>query len=226
MPRTPTRAFCRRPARIRRWREPAGDGVRVDTGFRAGDTVTPYYDALLAKLIVWAADRPQALARMVEALGEFEIAGVTTNLAFLAALLSHPQVARGEIDTGFIERELVGADAAAARGRARSTWPRPAPPCCCASSSEQRARGVGSPWNRTDGWMIAGRRSRRLSFRRQRDAVRRRAVVWPRRHDAWNSPARGRALRFVAREADVFDVSLGDRPGASVAAPGRAATSI
>src|SRR5438309_1191407 len=58
---------------IRHWREPAGEGIRVDTGFRSGDAVTPYYDALLAKLIVWASDRPQALARIEQALGEFEI---------------------------------------------------------------------------------------------------------------------------------------------------------
>ena len=77
---------------IREWREPAGEGIRVDTGFRAGDAVTPYYDALLAKLIAWGADRPQALDRMVEALGGFEIAGVTTNLAFLKTLLTHPLV--------------------------------------------------------------------------------------------------------------------------------------
>jgi len=91
---------------IREWREPAGHGIRVDAGFRAGDLVTPYYDALLAKLIVWGDDRPQALGRMVEALSVFEIAGVTTNLAFLELLMSHPLVARGEIDTGFIEREI------------------------------------------------------------------------------------------------------------------------
>ncbi len=91
---------------IRAWREPAGDGIRIDTGFRAGDTITPYYDALLAKLIAWGADRPQALGRLVEALDAFEIAGVTTNLAFLKALLRHPQVVRDEIDAGFIEREI------------------------------------------------------------------------------------------------------------------------
>src|SRR5262249_8837439 len=88
------------------WREPAGTGIRTDTGFRAGDAVTPYYDALLAKLIAWGAARPRALARLVEALDAFEIAGVTTNLAFLKVLLRHPQVVRDEIDTGFIEREI------------------------------------------------------------------------------------------------------------------------
>ena len=86
---------------------PGYAGIRIDTGFRAGDAVTPYYDALLAKLIVWGADRPQALARLVEALDAFGIEGVTTNLAFLRALLRHPQVVRNEIDIGFIERELA-----------------------------------------------------------------------------------------------------------------------
>jgi 3-methylcrotonyl-CoA carboxylase alpha subunit len=80
---------------IWQFREPAGDGIRVDTGFRVGDAVTPYYDALLAKLIVRGSDRAQALTRMTRALDELEIAGVTTNLPFLKALLTHPQVAGG-----------------------------------------------------------------------------------------------------------------------------------
>ena len=105
---------------IREWREPAGEGIRIDTGFRAGDVVTPYYDALLAKLIAWGDDRPQALGRLVDALSGFEIAGVTTNLAFLKALLTHPLVARGEIDTGFIEREISALTTKPAVGR--STW--------------------------------------------------------------------------------------------------------
>ena len=63
---------------------------------RQGDTVTPYYDALLAKLIVWAPDRAAALDRLSRALGEFEIAGVTTNIAFLKALVDHPQVRAGD----------------------------------------------------------------------------------------------------------------------------------
>src|SRR5262249_22153727 len=66
------------PGTIREWRDPAGPGIRVDTGFRAGDAVTPYYDALLAKLIALAPDRPQALERLAAALREFKIAGVTT----------------------------------------------------------------------------------------------------------------------------------------------------
>ena len=100
--------------RITRWREPPSrDGIRIDTGFRAGDTVTPYYDALLAKLIAWGEDRTQALDRLTEAVGELDIAGVITNIDFLKALLRDPQVRSGEIDTGFIERELAALTAAA-----------------------------------------------------------------------------------------------------------------
>src|SRR5258707_15175348 len=79
----PEKGFLPASGTIRAWREPVGEGIRIDAGFRAGDDITPYYDALLAKLIAWGADRPQALRRIGEALDGFEIAGVTTNLAFL-----------------------------------------------------------------------------------------------------------------------------------------------
>src|SRR4029077_5873891 len=135
---------------IRAWREPAGNGIRIDTGFRAGDAVTPYYDALLAKLIAWGADRPQALARLVEALDAFGIEGVTTNLAFLRALLRHPQVVRNEIATDFIEREL-----AALTRSAPSLAPLDlAAACAAVLQREQREQMSqdGSPWDRADGW--------------------------------------------------------------------------
>ncbi len=192
------------------WREPAGNDIRVDTGFRAGDAVTPYYDALLAKLIVHGADRPQALGRLAEALREFEIAGVTTNLAFLRALVGHPQVARGEIDTGFIEREL-----------AALTTPRPtvAPldlaAACVAvllrEQGEQIPPSAASPWDRTDGWTIAGRRSRRLSFRHGGERCD--AVLWYGR-DGLSMELRDAhaRLQFVPRDGAVFDLCLGDAP--------------
>ena len=192
------------------WREPAGNDIRVDTGFRAGDAVTPYYDALLAKLIVHGADRPQALGRLAEALREFEIAGVTTNLAFLRALVGHPQVARGEIDTGFIEREL-----------AALTTPRPtvAPldlaAACVAvllrEQGEQIPPSVASPWDRTDGWTIAGRRRRRLSFRHGGERCE--AVLWYGR-DGLSMELRDAhaRLQFVPRDGAVFDLCLGDAP--------------
>ena len=161
--------------RITRWDEPpASDGVRVDTGFRAGDTITPYYDALLAKLIVWDTDRAQALDRMAQALDAFEIAGVTTNLEFLEALVSHPYVRSGEIDTGFIERELATLTAARPLSAQEMAAASAAVLVREQGDHDPAADPAPSPWNRADGWMMAGLRRRRLSFRRgaaRHDAV-------------------------------------------------------
>jgi 3-methylcrotonyl-CoA carboxylase alpha subunit len=202
---------------IRRWREPAGNGIRVDTGFRAGDAITPYYDALLAKLIVRADDRHEALGRMIEALGDFEIAGVTTNLAFLSALLKHPQVARGEIDTGFIEREI-----SELTGSARPISALDMAGACAAilrREGEQQIASHGnvhSSWNRTDGWMLAGRRSRRLSFRRGAEQLD--AMLWYGRDGIRMEFAGTHALlRFIPRAGAQLDVTLADA-AASVSA--------
>jgi 3-methylcrotonyl-CoA carboxylase alpha subunit len=203
----PDRGFLPSTGVIRRWREPAGIGIRVDAGFREGDAVTPYYDALLAKLIVWAPDRRQALDRMVEALGDFEIAGVTTNLAFLEALVSHPQVVRGEIDTGFIEREI-----SALTGSARPIAALDMAAACAAllwreGQQQIQEQSLHSPWDRTDGWMLFGRRSRRLSF--LRGTQRFDAVLWHGRDGLAMEFAGAHApLRFTPREAARFDVTL------------------
>jgi len=81
-----------------------GPHVRVDTGVRQGDTVTPFYDPMVAKVIVHDRDRTSAMQRMAVLMGETEVVGVTTNAALLKALCSHPAFVGGEVDTGFIER--------------------------------------------------------------------------------------------------------------------------
>ena len=81
-----------------------GPHVRVDTGVRQGDTVTPFYDPMIAKVIVHDRDRTSAMRRMAALMGETEVVGVTTNAALLKALCSHPAFVDGEVDTGFIER--------------------------------------------------------------------------------------------------------------------------
>ena len=81
-----------------------GAHVRVDTGVRQGDTVTPFYDPMIAKVIVHDRDRTSAMRRMAALMGETEVVGVTTNSALLKALCSHPAFVGGEVDTGFIER--------------------------------------------------------------------------------------------------------------------------
>ena len=88
--------FAPAPGRITSYREPAGPGIRVDSGVEAGSEVTPMYDPMFAKLIVWDLDRERATARMLRALDEYEIGGITTLVPFHQALLATDQWANGE----------------------------------------------------------------------------------------------------------------------------------
>jgi 3-methylcrotonyl-CoA carboxylase alpha subunit len=81
--------------------------VRVDTGVVQGDQITPNYDPMIAKLIVWGEDRPAAVRRLVAALAEYEVVGLTTNLGLLRAIAGHPAFAAAELDTGFIGRHAA-----------------------------------------------------------------------------------------------------------------------
>ena len=96
--------FLPRPGTITEWEEPAGEGVRVDAGYQAGNTVTPFYDPLLAKLCVHGADRDQALARARQAVAAFRIAGPKTNLPFHADLLASTEFASGSYDTSLVSK--------------------------------------------------------------------------------------------------------------------------
>ncbi|GAA5041017.1 acetyl-CoA carboxylase biotin carboxylase subunit [Thermocatellispora tengchongensis] len=96
--------FLPGPGRIEVWKEPEGEGVRVDSGYEAGNTVTPFYDPLLAKLCVHGPTREAALARAREALAAFVIEGPKNNLPFCAELLDRPEFAGGDYDTGLVER--------------------------------------------------------------------------------------------------------------------------
>jgi acetyl-CoA/propionyl-CoA carboxylase biotin carboxyl carrier protein len=90
------RNFAPAPGAITSYREPAGPGVRVDSGVEAGSEVTPMYDPMVAKLIVWDVDREHATRRMLRALDEYEIGGLTTLIPFHKAILATEQWARGE----------------------------------------------------------------------------------------------------------------------------------
>jgi acetyl-CoA carboxylase biotin carboxylase subunit len=85
------------------FRAPTGDGVRLDTGVREGDAITPDYDPMVAKLIVHADTRPSAIEKMKKAIGEFIVLGCQTNIGFLADLLAHPAFAAGQTPTNFID---------------------------------------------------------------------------------------------------------------------------
>jgi acetyl-CoA/propionyl-CoA carboxylase biotin carboxyl carrier protein len=103
----PSHGFLPSPGRITRYREPAGPGVRVDSGVRAGSEISGLFDPMIAKLIVHDVDRETARRRMLRALGEFEIGGVKSLLGFHQALLGHPCFIAGETCHGLVESELI-----------------------------------------------------------------------------------------------------------------------
>src|SRR5215470_8940940 len=101
----PSRNFQPSPGKILAFHPPGGPGVRLDTHVYAGYTVPPYYDSLLAKVIVHGNTRAEALARMRQALDSFIIEGVTTTIPFLSRVMRHPDFVAGKVDTKFLERE-------------------------------------------------------------------------------------------------------------------------
>ena len=159
----PHKNFMPSVGRIRTWRAPeATNGLRIDAGYREGDAVSPHYDAMLAKVIAWAPTRNEAIDRLNRGLQDTDVRGIVSNIPFLSALVTHPDVRANAIDTGFIEREL------------KNLTPAPAAPgdleLCAAVAAilgdeRKSARTeVHSPWQ-TSGWMPVGRRQRVFSFR-------------------------------------------------------------
>jgi 3-methylcrotonyl-CoA carboxylase alpha subunit len=158
----PHKNFMPSVGRIRTWHMPeAVDGLRIDAGYRQGDVVSPHYDAMLAKVIAWAPTRDAAIERLSRGLEESDVRGIVTNIPFLAALVTHPDVRANVIDTGFIEREL------------KNLTPAPRPPhdlefCAAVAAilgeeAKAAAAEAHSPWRA--GWMPVGRRQRVFTFR-------------------------------------------------------------
>jgi 3-methylcrotonyl-CoA carboxylase alpha subunit len=135
--------------------------VRVDTGVRAGDTISPHYDPMIAKLIVWGEDRSIALRRLEAALAQYEVVGLRTNLGLLRAIAGHTAFAHAELDTGFIARhaaELMPAESAeispqawAAAVQSVLTEEREAAIAAAALTGDPH-----SPWADIDAWRMNG----------------------------------------------------------------------
>jgi 3-methylcrotonyl-CoA carboxylase alpha subunit len=159
----PHKNFMPSVGRIRTWHTPEpSNGLRIDAGYREGDAVSPHYDAMLAKVIAWAPTRDAAIDRLNRGLEESDIRGVVTNIPFLSALVTHPDVRANAIDTGFIEREL------------KHLTPVPPAPhdlefgAAVAAILNEEAKiahtEAHSPWYAA-GWMPVGRRQRVFTFR-------------------------------------------------------------
>ncbi len=154
----PDRGFLPSIGTLAHLRAPVeGPAVRVDTGVRAGDAITPYYDPMIAKLIVHGEDRPAALRRLAEALAEYEIVGVATNVAFLQRVVAHQAFASGAVDTGLIARHQADVVSAGVTCLRRGAARRRAGGRRNRSSRERAtaARASGdphSPWHVVDPW--------------------------------------------------------------------------
>jgi 3-methylcrotonyl-CoA carboxylase alpha subunit len=159
----PQKNFMPSVGRIKTWHTPdAVDGLRIDAGYRGGDAVSPYYDAMLAKVIAWAPTRETAIERLNRGLEEIDVRGIVTNIPFLSALVTHPDVRANTIDTGFIERELKNLTSAS---RAPGDLELCAAVAAIVNGEQNLARKeTHSPWQ-TFGWMPVGRRQRVFSFR-------------------------------------------------------------
>jgi 3-methylcrotonyl-CoA carboxylase alpha subunit len=143
---------------------PTSAHVRVDTGVEQDDEITPDYDPMIAKLIVWDLDRERARARMVQALAQYQIVGVANNVEFLGRLMACPAFAQAEVDTGLIERERESLLPLSA------DIPRNAVLIAALAVLQQEAEDpgktadLGSPWQLRDGWRLNSRASRTISF--------------------------------------------------------------
>ncbi len=144
---------------------PESEHVRVDTGVEQGDAITPHYDPMIAKLIVWDRTRDAALARMRQALAMYRVVGVANNVEFLSRLVGVPSFAHADLDTALIEREqanLVPEKTAVPD----EVWLLAAlAELLRELAAARRAAEHDSPWRTLDGWRLNGRASRSLSLR-------------------------------------------------------------
>ncbi|MCR5885323.1 acetyl/propionyl/methylcrotonyl-CoA carboxylase subunit alpha [Rhizobacter sp. J219] len=208
----PDKQFMPATGTLQVYRTPASSSftradVRVDAGVREGDAISPYYDSMIAKLIVWGADREQALARLDAALAQTHIVGLHTNVAFLRRVVASRSFAQADLDTALIEREktvLFNAPPLAPEVAAAGV-------VAHALAAEQALQG-DDPWSRRDGWRLFGGARRRFELEIQ---GRHQTVLLERAH-------RGGAMTLVIGEqrwpfvvvasaGDCHEVQLGER---------------
>ncbi len=165
----PARNFLPSTGRLLRFRTPVEDAhLRIDTGVREGDEVTPFYDPMIAKLIVHDRDRDSALRRLRQALRQIEIVGPASNVVFLHAVADHPAFVGGDLDTGFIDRHkavLLPKETAPARETlALAALALLLERNMVAADAAIRSDDPTSPWGATDGWRLNGTYSETLEF--------------------------------------------------------------
>ncbi len=173
LPATGTLHVARWPAHVSF--ERSAELPRVDSGVREGDAISPHYDSMIAKLIVWGENRHQALARLAAALAQTHIVGLATNVAFLQRVVASRAFATADLDTALIERERP------------ALFEGPVLPAAWAAAgvaawqlAGEAQREGADPWSRRDGWRLAGGARRRLVLVRGDEPLQ---AVLERRHD-------------------------------------------
>jgi 3-methylcrotonyl-CoA carboxylase alpha subunit len=182
--------------------------VRLDTGVREGDVVSVFYDPMIAKLVVWGADRAESARRMHEALSETAILGVRNNLAFLERVVVHPRFLAGETDTGFIDRhraDLIPSPA---------DVPLEALVAAAARVFLDERSGVRerppSPWNDTGGWRLNQPAARRMEFRVSGDRVAQVDAEMRAGHAVVRVKERSHRVALAPADGDRLQIALDD----------------
>ena len=189
-----------------------GSAVRIDAGVREGDAISPYYDPMIAKLIVWGKDREQALSRMAQALAEYQVVGVATNIAFLGRLISSTAFSTADLDTGLIERNPAAlfppAELPSAEALALAT---------ASLLQSERAAATNDPWAQTSGWRMNGQLERTLSFSNDAGSVTVQLAYQP---DGWQLRLDGQSLplKDIRQQAATLTLRLNGKavPGSVV----------
>jgi len=204
------------PSRLKAGRAPSGGDactpesgasafVRIDAGVREGDAISPFYDSMIAKLIVWGEDRAQALARLDAALRDTHIVGLHTNVAFLRRCAATDSFSKADLDTGLIEREkaqLFGQPGLPLRVSAAAV---------VAHTLAVEAGTQGSdPWSARDGWRLFGAATRRFDLAA---GDTHHAVLLSRHHrGGMTLTVDGEAIEFAVRstDAETHELFLGN----------------
>ena len=211
----PLQQFLPATGRLNVYRTPPASNfsispVRVDSGVREGDEISPYYDSMVAKLIVHGANREQALAQLDAALSELHITGLQTNVSFLRGIVATKSFAQADLDTALIERE-----------RDVLFVPRELPPLLAVAGvvarllADEQALATADTWSRRDGWRLHGVARRHLKLDVAGEVVQ---AVLTYQHDGSHllqlAPhAEAVPLQTALVGPDRFDVTLGSGPG-------------
>ncbi len=204
----PLQQFLPATGTLRTYRPPASSHfsispVRVDSGVREGDEISPHYDSMIAKLIVWAPTREQALDRLDTALGDLHITGLHTNVAFVRRIIRTASFQQADLDTALIEREY---DALFS--------PAPLEPLLAVAGvaarllQEELASTTPDPWSQRDGWRLHGPARRRFALTIDGAAVQASLVYQHGRHHLLQCGELQASFEAKALAPDRFDLTL------------------